>query len=1249
MGDIIYPGLLIKRAHPDPNPQLLKEFLKAYLKGEDDDIYEDGEPKIQVFHFKDTSSRILLTGIKLPFNEIRVALGRNLFMSRPIFIQTPDFGIPRDAKGSIIDHTMLDLHNRLRQGQGNLGVMDVFQVPFREQLGNIEELSSKIYYGDVKRFIRTFMLKEAGKLLLYGNVPGRIESSSEFNDRAHHRTTTSTNEGLKVTEIEYVYTMEALQAICLLNQNKKFSLRHPVAYDQLSFITSSDNFLCKVTGNYGLGKSGKTLDVKGTLLLNQGFIPFHLLNEKVFSMTKINGFGGQCFACSSPYNVIGISPDLNWLAGTCSCAAFESYCSWHNDDYFRLFIPPRQLELYNKYGSSQGGRFQKVQKLIRGVLPKYDNVFHFKSTALAAYETQCMFDIEQMHVQQCAATLIQYSLIETIVKKTCKTDRLKIVLRVKKTGLWSEEGTCQIGKAILVPNFENLGKEKIENPISYVESKSGKHFVAVLYEITMDPLDACYSKVFLTTMVPHGQVIPNTYTIIPRPPTSAEKGVNRAVAKWIKYENEKLMDQTIINGLTVHSSNGLTTHKINNEMDATPINIVVENNPAWKLIKDCLINHYVGVDVKCDVQLPNEMKKIVAKGRIVAVCQQMVSACKANNSSFQNPLDICVVVSLPIESQIIINSKSLLKLWILYENRTEEYAHDEYDGYNHLLKGDDYGPSMMNPPLFEGNDRMISQILEYDPKLVATYEVKHVQPGNLSTMAQIVESWRHRPAYKFPLLDFLTESSLPLKFDKLYVCGKGHVFRKENAYGVLSKTLNESQRKSVITMLQNKLSATRGAPGTGKTKTAVTGVAMLHCLENGLIIYSCPTNEGVDVAYQTLVETNILNRMEMSIIKMQSHSREQQDLRNVKCLHNLEAAKLGNYSLTLNEYEALDSHIFKIASDILLLADVVFCTTACLNDFRVEFLLTDLQKEGRQFSALIIDEASLISVPSTIPSLVLNPKRLWLVGDDLQLRQVVKDYSAANACLDISFMEILQLRNDINENGLFNILDIQYRMASLPASVVSEYTYNGQIVSSDCVKTRDYSNHPVCIEFPEMAQRNLAVYTYNIKSDQLDSSAMSYYNEKEIEITKAILMRLRNAGVELSNVCLLSFYDAHVRRLKQMTQDHMLENVKVQTIDSYQGRQSPIIILNMVRSNSENSVGFVRDGRRLNVAFSRMEDFLFVVGDLQMLKKSEVTTLTKLLRVLSLKTFKLVLFKSSSHGISQFADPVNLHTYYEEL
>ncbi len=60
------------------------------------------------------------------------------------------------------------------------------------------------------------------------------------------------------------------------------------------------------------------------------------------------------------------------------------------------------------------------------------------------------------------------------------------------------------------------------------------------------------------------------------------------------------------------------------------------------------------------------------------------------------------------------------------------------------------------------------------------------------------------------------------------------------------------------------------------------------------------------------------------------------------------------------------------------------------------------------------------------------------------------------------------------------------------------------------------------------------------------------------------------------------------------------------TVDGFQGQEKDIIILSCVRSGPNlQSIGFLKDVRRMNVALTRAKSSLFVIGNGPTLERSD--------------------------------------------
>ena len=98
----------------------------------------------------------------------------------------------------------------------------------------------------------------------------------------------------------------------------------------------------------------------------------------------------------------------------------------------------------------------------------------------------------------------------------------------------------------------------------------------------------------------------------------------------------------------------------------------------------------------------------------------------------------------------------------------------------------------------------------------------------------------------------------------------------------------------------------------------------------------------------------------------------------------------------------------------------------------------------------------------------------------------------------------------------------------------------------------------------------------------------------------SVLSKLLAAGdVPPSEIGIVTPYAGQARALRAALDSDLIE---VKTVDGFQGREKSVILFSAVRSNDRGSVGFLADGRRLNVALTRAKRGLVVVGNERTLK-----------------------------------------------
>lgn len=101
---------------------------------------------------------------------------------------------------------------------------------------------------------------------------------------------------------------------------------------------------------------------------------------------------------------------------------------------------------------------------------------------------------------------------------------------------------------------------------------------------------------------------------------------------------------------------------------------------------------------------------------------------------------------------------------------------------------------------------------------------------------------------------------------------------------------------------------------------------------------------------------------------------------------------------------------------------------------------------------------------------------------------------------------------------------------------------------------------------------------------------VSLQNIGELNIVKKLI---ESEQPDLLRTAFISPYSGQVAAAKEV----LPKQIRISTIDSFQGQEKENIILSLVRSNEDGDIGFLKDYRRMNVAITRAKEQLFIVGD----------------------------------------------------
>ena len=158
-----------------------------------------------------------------------------------------------------------------------------------------------------------------------------------------------------------------------------------------------------------------------------------------------------------------------------------------------------------------------------------------------------------------------------------------------------------------------------------------------------------------------------------------------------------------------------------------------------------------------------------------------------------------------------------------------------------------------------------------------------------------------------------------------------------------------------------------------------------------------------------------------------------------------------------------------------------------------------------------------------------------------------------------------------------HLLNVQYRMKESIAGFSSNYFYGGLLKTAGHL-----TNTGVHITFIDTAGSGF--------HEEHGKDGISMQNEGELRIVQKII---ETENPEPATTAFISPYSGQVAAAKEI----LSKQVRISTIDSFQGQEKETVILSLVRSNDDGDIGFLKDYRRMNVAITRAREQLFVIGD----------------------------------------------------
>lgn len=442
---------------------------------------------------------------------------------------------------------------------------------------------------------------------------------------------------------------------------------------------------------------------------------------------------------------------------------------------------------------------------------------------------------------------------------------------------------------------------------------------------------------------------------------------------------------------------------------------------------------------------------------------------------------------------------------------------------------------------------------------------------------------------------------------------------------------NESQEAAIVWALQRQISLIRGPPGTGKTRVAAllisTALRSQHHSQlpkassgkttPNRILAVTHSNGAADVLLEALLQMGVpairIGRPASVAPSVQHRTVVAMAEKHPEVVLMRERAR----DMTLRPHERaaaindIRQSLQAVQQSIAKTAPVV--VTTCIGAYQ---LLSSTDTDFiTNFPLVVLDEAAQTTEPALICALAAaRAEQVVLVGDTRQLPPTISSMELRKT-LGVSPMARLESIG-VGQNTLC----VQYRMLPALLEHPSRYFYNGLVTCADTLlpspdateateigeATTSALLPPQGFPWPNMQPLAFVQIGGNLETTH-DFGGKSNPSEAEL-VVNIVTDLLASGDVKPSDIAVISPYSKQVQRIRSELSllgglnKQSGNDVRVGTVDSFQGQETNVVIFSCVRSNDVAELGFLRDSRRLCVAITRAKRGLVIVGDRQVLQ-----------------------------------------------
>ncbi|KAJ7199239.1 P-loop containing nucleoside triphosphate hydrolase protein, partial [Mycena pura] len=375
-----------------------------------------------------------------------------------------------------------------------------------------------------------------------------------------------------------------------------------------------------------------------------------------------------------------------------------------------------------------------------------------------------------------------------------------------------------------------------------------------------------------------------------------------------------------------------------------------------------------------------------------------------------------------------------------------------------------------------------------------------------------------------------------------------------------------------------------GPPGTGKTVTMIEAILQVLAADPKARVLACaPSNSAADLLASQLTA---LRPGGLFRYYAPSRSKDQVPL------------ELQEYT-----YANADGHLAvpPLARTKQFRAVVATCVSAAV--------VSGIGIARGHYSHIFIDEAGQATEPEAmiaIKTMADSNTNIVLSGDPKQLGPIIRSSIARELGLQTSYIERLMKREIYDEKKGYGKsvvkLTKNFRSHNAILKFPNERFYKGELQQCGDPKVIN-----AFLNSALLPKKSFPIIFHAISGrDDREAASPSFFNIDEITQVKAYIRDLRaDRRVRLSDddIGVIAPYHAQCLKIRAALRP-VAEGVKVGSVEEFQGQERKVIIISTVRSSREfvaydlrHTLGFVANPQRFNVAVTRAQALLIVVGD----------------------------------------------------